>query len=90
MKCKDCDNEATRACTRCGRFYCPQHGGSTFAFEGVVCNECFHARRPVAIIGAVVFFALGVALLFGTALAGVVFLAAAALLALIALRRLPL
>jgi hypothetical protein len=43
----------------------------------------------VALVGAVIFFALGVALMFGTALAGVIFLAAAALLALLAFRRIP-
>lgn len=50
MQCAYCANDAERACTRCGRFFCHSHGGDRLVSEGAgrghrivtrdVCNSC--------------------------------------------------
>lgn len=51
MRCAFCDRPAERACTRCGRFFCPTHGGQRRVLEDgpggfavpalrVVCDAC--------------------------------------------------
>jgi hypothetical protein len=51
MECAFCQQPAERACTRCGRFFCPTHGGERRVLPGpnepgiepvsrVVCDGC--------------------------------------------------
>jgi hypothetical protein len=50
MHCAFCQQPAERACTRCGRFFCPAHGGERRVLEAdqgvqhpvtrVVCDSC--------------------------------------------------
>lgn len=50
MNCAFCGQEAERACTRCGRFFCQVHGGDRLVGEGLgnsyrvvtraVCDSC--------------------------------------------------
>ncbi|HZT79690.1 MAG TPA: hypothetical protein VFA26_05700 [Gemmataceae bacterium] len=51
--CCNCRQPATRACGRCGRFYCEQHGGrrSPFDVPRALCDDC---RRRVTHRGLVI------------------------------------
>jgi hypothetical protein len=50
MQCAFCKQLAERSCTRCGRFFCPAHGGDRLVEEGAgdgyqvvtrgVCDKC--------------------------------------------------
>ena len=64
--CYSCQAPANRAC-RCGKFYCPMHGGQWFF--GQSCVECYDSLRLKHMICAL--FSVGIAIFF------VVFLAAA-------------
>lgn len=61
MKCGWCDNEPVAACRRCGRFYCPEHGGDPFI--GPLCHEHVAQERVGISCLAVVMIAMGLGLL---------------------------
>jgi hypothetical protein len=42
--CSRCSNPAVGACTKCGKFYCSEHGGNRQFWDGSgrgCCEECF-------------------------------------------------
>lgn len=61
-KCYTCMQRATRACRRCGRFYCKEHGSRMMVW-GNQCQGCEQSGCLLGFIGAVIFVVLAMIVL---------------------------
>jgi hypothetical protein len=66
VECKSCGKPATGACSRCGHFFCEQHGGED-PYRRASCTSCYDKTRSliaafavVAILVGLTFMGLGV------------------------------
>jgi hypothetical protein len=67
MKCKDCGNEAVGACTRCGGFYCIEHGRMRM-LSVALCDSCQNLNTKIGLVSLLLVVAslliIGIASLF--------------------------
>ena len=52
MQCRACKEPAIGACSRCGLFFCADHGGEVPGSRAM-CTACFERARPVAAFGII-------------------------------------
>jgi hypothetical protein len=64
MGCKKCQQTEVGACTRCGGFFCANHGGRAPIYDKSLCVDCFETRRgtscAVGVLPTVCLAAFGV------------------------------
>ena len=73
--CYQCQAVAHQACARCGRFYCPSHGGKWTHFDlhsgagifghgRLLCQQCYDSLRSVGLTAIMLLIPLGLVVLF--------------------------